>query len=45
MKRFTSVVAVMQRVDDFIDLWNDTEGHAFNWTFRGEVDPARKRAA
>jgi transposase len=42
---FTSVVAVMQRVDDFIDRWNDTEGHAFNWTFRGEVDAARKRAA
>ncbi len=42
---FTSVAAVMERVDGFIDIWNDEEGHPFNWTFRGEVEPARKRAA
>jgi transposase len=42
---FASVIDVMDQVDGFMDLWNDEEHHPFNWTFRGEVDPARKRAA
>lgn len=42
---YESLGHIAERVEDFIDHWNDHEAHPFRWTFRGEMDPANRRAA
>jgi transposase len=39
------VAELATRVEGFIDRWNDHEAHPFNWTFRGDLDQDRRRAA
>ncbi len=39
---FRSAEELRERVLDFIDRWNTTEGHPFQWTFRGY--PIQQRA-
>lgn len=35
LSSFKSTKELKEMVMKFIKLWNDKEGHAFNWTFKG----------
>jgi len=41
---FTSILDLRQKVLAFIRRWNEQDGHAFNWTFRGYPLQSRKVA-